>query len=316
MAYDLTRLKQINKENLERQRREEERLQDKVAQLDLQETVVKSFGMLVDYLEGKVTKTVVVNQLKEIATPDALKVVDAVNSLHDTLKTKETDLSEVTGVLKSILDEAKSIPKELPEHREPKVIDYSNQFKNLQKTVEGLQKVVEKKNLEVTVQPQENPAPIVNVEKPDLEPVRKEITNVVKSVKGLVFPEYKTDNKEVEKLLRKSNKLLEELLDQPTGGGGGSSWTAVDENGTPVPIQLSNNALLTTPANQAVRIKIDSVDTNVSYVGKASVGTATSSASWQISKLDETGGELVMTWADGDDNFDNIYDNRESLSYS
>lgn len=306
---DLTRLKQINKDNLERQRREEERLQDKVAQLDLQETVVKSFGMLVDYLEGKVTKTVVVNQLKEIATPDALKVVDAVNSLHDTLKTKETDLSEVTGVLKSILDEAKSIPKKLPEHKEPKVIDYSGQFKNLQKTVEGLQKVVEKKNLEVTVQPQENPAPIVNVEKPDLEPVRKEITNVVKSVKGLVFPEYKTDNKEVEKLLRKSNKLLEELLDQPTGGGGGgSSWTAVDENGTPVPLTTVGGAI----TNASYDLQVDDTGT-YTYLGNALPGTATSASTWRIKRVVNATG--VITHADGTANFNKTWDSRAGYSY-
>ena len=59
----------------------------------------------------------------------------------------------------------------------------------------------------------------------------------------------------------------------------------------------------------------DYTTSNVTYVGKATSGTATSAASWQIQKVDETTG-VIVTWADGDDNFDNIWDNRASLSYS
>lgn len=55
----------------------------------VQGAVVQAFSMLIDYLDKKTTKTEVVNQLTEIGTPDALKVVESVNSLHDTLKTHE-----------------------------------------------------------------------------------------------------------------------------------------------------------------------------------------------------------------------------------
>jgi hypothetical protein len=115
----------------------------------------------------------------------------------------------------------------------------------------SLEQIVKDKDLSVTVQEREQPAPVVNIDSPDLEPIRKEITNVAKCVKGIVIPEYKTDNAEVEKLLKKSNRLLSDLLDKPTGGGGGggSSWVAVNEAGTPIPMSLNDGSLsvATTP---------------------------------------------------------------------
>ena len=62
--------------------------------------------------------------------------------------------------------------------------------------------------------------------------------------------------------------------------------------------------------------RLDDVTTaDVTYLGLADIATTTSAASWQIRKMDESSG-LVITWADGDDEFDNVWDNRASLSYS
>lgn len=51
------------------------------------------------------------------------------------------------------------------------------------------------------------------------------------------------------------------------------------------------------------------------YIGKADAGTAGSSATWQVQRLNETVG-LVVEWADGNADFDNVWDNYASLSYS
>jgi len=51
------------------------------------------------------------------------------------------------------------------------------------------------------------------------------------------------------------------------------------------------------------------------YVGKAQIGSATSNNVWRIKKLNTASG-LIVTWADGDANFDNIWDNYLTLSYS
>lgn len=50
------------------------------------------------------------------------------------------------------------------------------------------------------------------------------------------------------------------------------------------------------------------------YVGKASPGTATSAAQWKIFRI--TNSDTTIVWADGNDQYDNIWDNRASLSYS
>lgn len=60
--------------------------------------------------------------------------------------------------------------------------------------------------------------------------------------------------------------------------------------------------------NYALKLD-DTTTTSVTYVGKAAIGSATSSAVWQIKKIDETTG-MSITWADGDDLFDNVWDNR------
>lgn len=60
---------------------------------------------------------------------------------------------------------------------------------------------------------------------------------------------------------------------------------------------------------------LDNSATPVLYVGQALPGTATSAASWSIKKIDTTSG-IVIKWADGDTLYDNIWDNRASLSYS
>ena len=54
---------------------------------------------------------------------------------------------------------------------------------------------------------------------------------------------------------------------------------------------------------------------DIDYVGEATIGTATSAALWRIKRVDSTSGTIIM-WADGNASFDNIWDNRTSLTYS
>lgn len=51
------------------------------------------------------------------------------------------------------------------------------------------------------------------------------------------------------------------------------------------------------------------------YIAKAPVGTAQASAAWQAFRIDESSG-LVILYADGDANFDNIATDLTALSYS
>lgn len=54
------------------------------------------------------------------------------------------------------------------------------------------------------------------------------------------------------------------------------------------------------------------------YIGWASPGTNTSIDGWKIQKIvmGPTDVEVTKLWADGNDRFDNVWDNRLSLNYS
>ena len=54
-------------------------------------------------------------------------------------------------------------------------------------------------------------------------------------------------------------------------------------------------------------------DTNLVYLGKATPGTATSSASWQIKRYNKSAGH--MSFADDVTTFTKTWDNRTSYSY-
>lgn len=54
---------------------------------------------------------------------------------------------------------------------------------------------------------------------------------------------------------------------------------------------------------------------SVTYVAVAAPGTAQATAKWQVKKIDQTSG-VVVTWADGDCNFDNVSTDLTSLTYS
>lgn len=62
-------------------------------------------------------------------------------------------------------------------------------------------------------------------------------------------------------------------------------------------------------------LQFDSSASPILYLGVAVPGTATSASTWQITRFDVTSG-VSQAYADGDANFDNVWDDRASLSYS
>jgi hypothetical protein len=63
------------------------------------------------------------------------------------------------------------------------------------------------------------------------------------------------------------------------------------------------------------KLNVDSGDSTITYVGKAIPNSLTSAAVWQVKRLNQTGVDLDIEFADGEATFDKIYDNRESLTY-
>lgn len=64
------------------------------------------------------------------------------------------------------------------------------------------------------------------------------------------------------------------------------------------------------------QIIVDEQDTDNVYLGESVPNAASSQALWRIRKIMSTGGLVYIQMADGNDNFDNIWDNRTSLTYS
>lgn len=82
------------------------------------------------------------------------------------------------------------------------------------------------------------------------------------------------------------------------------------------------NALITSADSigsaSATQYLEDSGDPLIYYLGLAEPGTGTGAASWQIRRITYSAStdDVIVQWADGDALYDNIYSDRESLSYS
>ena len=71
---------------------------------------------------------------------------------------------------------------------------------------------------------------------------------------------------------------------------------------------------LNPPVRRSLRYDGDS--DSIQYVGEAPVGSNENSAVWRIFRLTYTGGSIALEWADGNDNYDNVWAARAALSYS
>lgn len=65
----------------------------------------------------------------------------------------------------------------------------------------------------------------------------------------------------------------------------------------------------------ATAIRFDGAASPILYLGVADAGSINSAAVWQITRFDVTSG-VTQTYADGDALYNNVWDNRGSLSYS
>lgn len=90
---------------------------------------------------------------------------------------------------------------------------------------------------------------------------------------------------------------------------------------TPVELYAdpTTHALLTSSSSAAsttlYALRLDEASSTITYIGEADPGTATSSALWRIKKMNSASG-LIITWADGNSDFDNVWDDRATLTYS
>lgn len=307
---DFTNLKGINQSNSDQADKVVDKATQELATLRTQEVFVKSIQALANIIQNHDTRTVVLNQLRDYATSDDISGVESgIKSLLEELKTHEnTDVTPIVDVLKEAVTELKSIPKDKLEIEIPEQVDYTERFNDLVEETKNVLKAIQEQETTVEAPVVNVEAPTVNVDAPDLKPLTKEVnTAFAKAIKSIVFPEYKVDLSTVEKEQKKQTQLLKDIRDTPSGGSSGGG-------GSIAPFLDDTNALPTSSPSLAVRLD-DTTTADTIYIGKAPIGSATNAAVWQISRLATSSG-LIKTWSDGDASYNNIWDNRASLSYS
>lgn len=93
-----------------------------------------------------------------------------------------------------------------------------------------------------------------------------------------------------------------------------NNWPVTGSGNLKVAIQ-EDNVGISGGGSSPKAVRTDQASATILYVGKAAAGSSAGSAAWSIQRIDTSSG-TVITWADGNTNEDNVWNNRASLSYS
>ena len=70
-----------------------------------------------------------------------------------------------------------------------------------------------------------------------------------------------------------------------------------------------------TPIDTQYAVNLDQADASTLYIGVAAIASDGASPVWQIRRMQTSGTVSSIKWADGDQQFDNVWNNRASLTY-
>lgn len=296
------------------------------------------------------------NYRQYLATKDGNEIIENILDVAKDLREKEVDLSpvlealsQVSGTLSQIREEER---KESEEEKGDEVVERNLKSERHQQLLNSLESLKEEYPNLVTVLENIHEATLEN--KPQevdtkgvIESQEKGFQKMVEILSG-ILAEVSLSEKEIEvkepkwykpftwegiepikKILEKiasksdlpikNGRILVEVDRVGSGGGVIKQVGLTNETGNrinPATEETLQAVLSASGGSSSYATRFDDAGSLISYIGKAAIASATSSAVWQIQKMDETGGDVVITWADGDDSFNNIWDNRASLSYS
>jgi hypothetical protein len=274
---------------------EVKQFQQRTAQLNaLKGTVIDAFNALIRFMDGKTTKTEVVNQLKSISTPDVDKVVQAVSKLDADVLGNKVDTKPIVEALNSLKREITILPAKMPKSEKPVDAVTVTNLDQVTFDTTDLEKAIKDLKLDPKI---EVKSPEVNVEAPDLSPLKTVMLDVLKAIKDQEYPESPTTDlstlekeaKSHTKQLEEANKHLKKIVEKPVGGGGGGGGNGTpytDETGKPVYVELVDGAVPTTGAR--ITERYDYNDSTTIYTAFAPIGTLDASIGWTITKYDLT----------------------------
>lgn len=70
-----------------------------------------------------------------------------------------------------------------------------------------------------------------------------------------------------------------------------------------------------TSVDTTYSIRIDQVSDTLLYIGEGNLGADESAPVWSIKKMEQVGSVFRITYADGNQNKDNVWSDRLTLSY-
>lgn len=236
------------------------------------------------------------------------KLSESMTTLGKLMMTKTTKDEKAVGDIAELLFEIRDGIDHLTNVEVPDSPDYA---KPVVGAVKGLETALTKAIRGIDVSPQVA-APNVKVEAPklDLSGVEKLLkTEVPKAFKEAIslIPTTEVPETDLTPLTNRFDEILERLQSIDTA-----------TRMKPINAGLTNTELRATAltvTDQPLKLELDESNAAYFYLGTAPVGSAKSAAVWRIRKIDQTTG-LDDTWADGDSNYDNIWDNRSGLTYS
>lgn len=292
--------------------KELEQYKQRTAQLNaLEDTIVQAFNTLIRFMDGKTSKTEVVNQLKSISTPDVDKVVQALSKLDKDILSNKLDFKPVTDVLNGVKRELSLIPKTLPKIPEAKDSVKVTNLSEIKLDTTAVEKAIKGLKLDVK-------APIINTEKTDITPLKDVMLDLLKAINNQKpveipkFPEIPTtDLTKVETKLDKSNKLLKEITEKKFGGGGGGGNGSpyIDSTGKIVNVELTASGEIpvsATLASSPEYVKLAGSDANAkddTFYGEGLTSGIPSTAIriWNGASYDRWDGTITTTSAPAKD---------------
>jgi hypothetical protein len=102
-----------------------------------------------------------------------------------------------------------------------------------------------------------------------------------------------------------------------TMSGGGASGGATSDNQVEMIAQLDEivTALNTDTEDKRLTVRLDQVSDTLFYVGKALIGKVDADANWLIIRYTQTGSILKSEYANGSEAFNQVWNNRATLTY-
>ena len=183
---------------------------------DIESAISQSAKTITKYLDGKVTKTELVNQLDSVRTPDVEKVTELLEQIKQSISEQQpTDLAPITDGIQAVISTTKQLADKIPTNEAK---DYTDGLNALLSTAQDIEQTLKDKELSVNVA----------VDAPDLKPLHADNQKIIKAITDIAMPKFSTA--ELQDGQKELLDVLKKILAKPVGGGGGGVQTTLTRN--------------------------------------------------------------------------------------